>query len=73
MNDTNFVSVIVKILESPKKELIGDNIPFSMIRVQLPSISKKKDSVIFLRSLGNLVETLLKYYSVNEYIIVEAY
>lgn len=71
MNDTNFISLIVKILESPKKKLIRENIPFSTFRAQLPSISK--ESIVSLTIWGNLVDHFIKHYGINDYVLLEGY
>lgn len=71
MSDTNFIGVIVKILETPKKKIIHKNILVTTFRVQLPQTPK--NYVVSLKIWGNLVNDVLEYYSINDYILVEGY
>ena len=71
MNYTNSIGAVVKILETPKKKVIRNNILVTTFRVQLPQTPK--NYVVFLKIWGNLVNDVLKYYSMNDYILVEGY
>ena len=71
MNDTNCIGTIVRILEIPKKKIIRKNILVTTFRVQLPQTPK--NYVVSLTIWGNLVNDVLKYYSVDDYILIEGY
>lgn len=73
MNDTNFIGVIVKILETPKTKIIHKNVLVTTFRVQLPQSATPKNYVVSLKIWGNLGNDVLEYYSVNDYILVEGY
>jgi hypothetical protein len=71
MSDTNYIAAIVKILESPKTKIIKDKISVTKFRAQLPQIRKTQVIEIFI--WGNLANDMAKYYSKNDYILVEGY
>ncbi len=71
MSDTNYIGAIVKILEFPKTKMVRNTISVTKFRAQLPQIRKTRvvDVVIW----GNLANDVAKYYSMNDYILVEGY
>lgn len=71
MSDTNYIGAIVKILESPKNKTIKNKISITKFRAQLPQIRQTR--VIDIVVWGNLANDIAKYYSVNDYILVEGY
>nr|YP_009686055.1 hypothetical protein [Halamphora americana]QDR24926.1 hypothetical protein [Halamphora americana] len=71
MSDTNYITAIVKILESPKIKIIKDKISVTTFRAQLPQI--RKTQVIEIVIWGNLANDMVKYYSKSDYILVEGY
>ena len=71
MSDTNYIGVIVKILESPKNKIIKTNISVTKFRAQFPQIRKTK--IIEIVVWGNLANDVAKYYGINDYILVEGY
>jgi len=71
MSDTNHVGVIVKILESPKNQTLKNKISVTKFRAQLPQIRQTR--VVEIVVWGNLANDVAKYYSVNDYILVEGY
>ena len=71
MGDTNYIGVIVKILESPKNKTIKNKISITKFRAQIPQI--KKTRVIEVVVWGNLATDIVKYYGTNDYILVEGY
>nr|YP_009686191.1 hypothetical protein [Halamphora calidilacuna]QDR25062.1 hypothetical protein [Halamphora calidilacuna] len=71
MSDTNYITAIVKILELPKTKIIKDKISVTKFRAQLPQIRKTQVIEIFI--WGNLANDMAKYYSKNDYILVEGY
>ena len=71
MSDTNYIGTIVKILESPKIKTIKNQISITKFRAQIPQI--RKTQVIEIVVWGNLANDVAKYYSTNDYILVEGY
>ena len=71
MSDTNYVGAIVKILEFPKNKIVKDRISITKFRAQLTQIRKTR--VVDIVIWGNLGHDVTKYYSVNDYILVEGY
>ena len=71
MVDTNHISSIVKVLESPNKILFNNNILLTKFRVQFPQI--QKNPIVNLIFWGNLASDVHNYYQINDYIIIEGY
>ena len=71
MSDMNYVGAIVKILETPKQKYINSNTLIIKFRVQLPQI--RQIQVLELICWGTLAESVLDYYKVNDYILIEGY
>ena len=71
MSDTNYIAAIVKILESPKTKMVKNNILVTKFRAQLPQIRKTR--VVDIIVWGNLAKDIAKYYSPNDYILIEGY
>ena len=74
MGDINYISGIVKILETPTIKLNKKEIPFAKFRVQFPQVRKKSPSSILTVVLwGYLANDVTKYYRINDYILIEGY
>jgi len=71
MGDTNHIGAIVKILESPKKKIIKNNILITKFRAQLSQVRQTR--VVDIIVWGNFANDVAKYYSANDYILVEGY
>ena len=71
MSDTNYIAAIVRILESPKTKMIKNNILVTKFRAQLPQLRKTR--VIDIVVWGKLAKDVAKYYSTNDYILIEGY
>jgi single-stranded DNA-binding protein len=71
MGDTNYIGAIVKILESPKKKTIKNNISITKFRAQLSQIRQTR--VIEIVVWGNLANDVASYYNTSDYILVEGY
>ena len=67
----NYIGALVKILETPKQKFINYNTFVIKFRVQLPQIRKIR--TVELVFWGNLAESVLNYYRVNDYILIEGY
>ena len=67
----NHIGAIVKILETPKQKFINSNIVVVKVRAQLPSVRKSR--IVKLVIWGKLALTVLDYYKVNDYILIEGY
>lgn len=71
MNDINYFSSIVKILENPSKSFFINNLLTTKLRAQLPqSRNTKMVNLIFWGSLASDIAT---YYKANDYILIEGY
>jgi len=71
MVDTNYISGIVKILETPRQKFFNDNIPVVEFRAQLPQTRNTK--IVKLTFWGNLARDVANYYKINDYILIEGY
>jgi hypothetical protein len=71
MDSTNYITGIVKILESPKQKSLKNNIEVSEFRAQLPQL--RGTILVKLRVCGNLAIDIEKYYKINDYILIEGY
>ena len=71
MGDTNYISGIVKILETPKQNFFNNNIPVVKFRGQFPQTRDTK--VVKLTFWGNLARDVASYYKINDYVLVEGY
>ena len=68
MGKTNYIVSVVKILENPIKLSNSSAIKF---RVQLPT--NKKSKIVSLIVWGELADEVKKYYTANDFIIIEGY
>lgn len=71
MGDTNIVSGIVKILETPENQILSTNIFVTKFRVQFPQF--RNTSVIHITVWGNLARYVADFYKINDYILIEGY
>jgi single-stranded DNA-binding protein len=71
MSDTNLVSGMVKILETPKQKIFNSDIPVTQFRVQFPQF--RSSYVVHLTFWGNLARDVVNYYKINDYILIEGY
>ena len=71
MNDTNFIGGVVKVLETPKQDIINNNIFVTRFRVQFPQV--RNNSIVHLKFWGNLARDVANYYQTNDYILIEGY
>ena len=71
MVDINYISIIVKVLESPNKILFNNSVLFTKFRVQFPQIQNSQ--IVNLIFWGNLASDVHNYYQTNDYIIIEGY
>nr|YP_009029422.1 hypothetical protein [Lithodesmium undulatum]AGH28953.1 hypothetical protein [Lithodesmium undulatum]UYC30506.1 hypothetical protein [Lithodesmium undulatum] len=70
----NYSSFIVKIIEIPKQSFFEDNTSVTEILVKFPQIQQNKLASTFRISIwGDLAYDAVKYYNVNDYIIIEGY
>ena len=63
MTNTNYISSIVKIVESPRQKLVNKIIPMTEFRVQLPQL--KNNHIIKLVFWGNLAKDVIHYYKLK--------
>lgn len=71
MGDTNYISSIVKILETPNQKMFNNTIPVTRFRAQLPQI--RNTGIVNLIFWGNLAKNVGNYYQANDYIMIEGY
>jgi len=71
MVDTNYISSIVKILESPNTILFNNTILVTKFRVQFPQTRNSR--IVNLIVWGNLASDITNYYQINDYILIEGY
>jgi hypothetical protein len=70
----NYIGSIVRILETPKFDLINKNISRTEFRVQLPQIRTKKSiTILKLVFWGDFAYDVANYYRINDYILIEGY
>ncbi len=67
----NYIGALVKVLETPKQQFINSNTLIIKFRVQLPQMRKIR--IVELVCWGNLAKSVLNYYKVNDYILIEGY
>ena len=71
MINTNYIATIVKILEKPTQVIINKNIQVTKFRVQLPQLRNSR--IVNLIFWGNLAQDIIKYYQINDYVLIEGY
>ena len=70
----NYANFIVRIIEKPDQTLFENNIPVTEVLVKFPQIRLSNSGSIFQLSIwGNLSHDIIKYYKVNDYIMIEGY
>nr|QGW12729.1 hypothetical chloroplast RF41 [Nanofrustulum shiloi] len=70
----NYVSGIVRILETPRLYSVTTNISRTEFRVKLPQFRNKKSTTILkLVFWGDFAYDVVNYYRVNDYILIEGY
>ena len=67
----NYIGALVKVLETPKKHFINSDTFIVKFRVQLPQIRNIR--IVELVCWGNLAKSVLNYYKINDYILIEGY
>ena len=75
MSDTNYIGGLVKVLETPKQNIINQNILVTCLRVQFPQVRKNcvVNLIVNLKIWGNLARDVATYYKINDYILIEGY
>ncbi len=71
MVNTNYIGSIVKILENPNPAVFNNTILFTKFRVQFPQFRNTR--IVNLIFWGNLAHDVVKYYRINDYILIEGY
>lgn len=70
----NYTCFIVKILNQPILNQFEDNISLVELIVKFATVRKTKTIDTFRVSVwGNLAEDIIKYYRINDYIMIEGY
>ena len=71
MTDTNYISGIIKILETPKQKFFKKNILVTKFRAQIPQHRNTK--IVTLAFWGNLARDVTINYKINDYLIIEGF
>jgi len=71
MGDTNYLSGVIRIIETPKHRFLNNNNLVASCRVELPAF--RSTQIVQLECWGNVAKDFVKYYKINDYIIVEGY
>jgi len=70
----NYSTFIVKIIKKPVQSFFKNNISLTELLVQFPQVRNKSYlDICYLNVWGNLSHDVMKYYKVNDYIVVEGY
>ena len=70
----NYCNLIVKILESPYENYLENKTSIVQVFVKFSPVKKGKgNDILNLLVWGNLAKDVLKYYKINDYIIVEGF
>ena len=67
----NYIGAIVNILEPPQQIIVKDNISLTRFRAQLCQVHETQ--VVHIVIWGNLADDIIKYYDINDYILIEGY
>nr|UQS76216.1 hypothetical chloroplast RF41 [Haslea ostrearia]WAJ48312.1 hypothetical protein DMDDKFKA_00116 [Haslea ostrearia] len=71
MVNTNYIGIIVKILEIPKYKIVGKNCQATKFRAQFQN--KNQNKILELICWGTLASELKDFYKINDYVLVEGY
>ena len=69
----NYTSLIVKIIEKPEQSFLNNNIPFTQVLAKFYQFRNNHYNTCKLLIWGNLSDNLIKYYQINDYVIIEGY
>jgi len=72
----NYSTFIVKVVKNPKQRFLKKNILLTELHVQFPSTRKKSKNNLNTMELliwGDLGEDVIKYYKINDYILIEGF
>jgi single-stranded DNA-binding protein len=70
----NYSCFIIKIISDPIQSYFEENISLVEILGKFPQIRNKRTMEHFRISIwGNLADDVMKYYQINDYIIIEGY
>nr|UXN44950.1 hypothetical chloroplast RF41 [Haslea karadagensis] len=71
MVNTNYIGIIVKILEIPQYKIVENNYQVTEFRAQFQN--KKQNKILKLICWGKLASELKDFYKINDYVLVEGY
>jgi single-stranded DNA-binding protein len=69
--NANYISGIVKILETPKEKKLKNNILVTKFRAQFPQ--RRKPRIVTVAFWGKLARDVATYYKKNDYLLIEGY
>ena len=71
MGDTNYISGVVKVLETPIQGVTKNNIQVVKFRAQFPQF--RNNAMVHVSFWGNLGKGIVDYYNRNDYMLIEGY
>ena len=71
MSNTDYIATIIKILETPKLQLLKNKYVVTKFRVQLPQ--RRGNRIVNLVLWGNSAKNITKYYRMNDYLLVQGH
>ena len=70
----NFISCTIRILQIPHIKLSYNKIPLIKFKIEIVQIrNNQSDGIIYAKIWGDLTYELIKYYRVNDYLLIEGY
>ena len=71
MSNTDYIATIIKILETPKLQLLKNKYVVTKFRVQIPQ--RRGNRIVNLVLWGNSAKNITKYYRINDYLLVQGH
>ena len=70
----NYISCTVRILEIPTIKLFYNEIPLIKFKAEIAKLRNNQSNIIINAKIwGDLTYELIKYYQVNDYLLIEGY
>ena len=70
----NYISCTIRILEIPTIKLLYNKIPLIKFKAEIAKIRNNQSNIIINAKIwGDLTYELIKYYQVNDYLLIEGY
>ena len=70
----NYINCVVRFFEIPTIELYQNEIPWTRFKVEIaPARNRPNDTIVEAIVWGDLAYDLIKYYRINDYVLIEGY